>query len=629
MAEQVQAQGFDPINYGAGTGWLDYYNLLSQMLTQQGASQAATGSSVLGQLTNFLTSPTSGPLGLAATAAYGNPQGIAAATQGKGFDNSAYQSRFEKVLDDLLGYTGNINKQASDIPVVDPNKAPAPTPENAAKAPNVAQDWIRAWEAYNPGQQHPQRKEFGLAMGGILSRMFGGKVPGAQEGLKIPGAPEMPGAPDNPLAGLTGLAEGAEKWVGAGGKANDYWATIQQIGRLAQNVEKAFQSDLYRGDNEEFMLKSKQIAPADPRNMRVSEPVRQVGTSLGLKEGTPEFEYLWKVLANADWGGVSGQYQSDPTALARDLLMKFRPQADASGLWLPRPQGFADGGVTLAGQPHWIVDDNGYPVAAITEDGAPENVRGLKNGGVEVTPLRPDRFEKYTGQEPSESDMWGRMLARMEVAPRMPGAATGQKLMFPDYAGGSAPGGVDTDPGPGSNMIPTWGGPTAPRDRGVSYGTDAAPKTIDDLFKSVAGAPGANSFEQYARLLGGALASNTTMGDAASALNAGRAPTQLPSKQQLSTMSPSQRAGYMAMLQQMGIIQSPEDFAHYVGQFTPAGLKKGGKLPPPGEGGRFAALSGKLAKREGVRDPDALAASIGRKKYGKGRMAKMAAAGRK
>lgn len=50
--------------------------------------------------------------------------------------------------------------------------------------------------------------------------------------------------------------------------------------------------------------------------------------------------------------------------------------------------------------------------------------------------------------------------------------------------------------------------------------------------------------------------------------------------------------------------------------------------PRLGSGGRFKALTSKLAKR-GVRDPKALAASIGRKKYGPAKMARMAAAGRK
>ena len=47
-----------------------------------------------------------------------------------------------------------------------------------------------------------------------------------------------------------------------------------------------------------------------------------------------------------------------------------------------------------------------------------------------------------------------------------------------------------------------------------------------------------------------------------------------------------------------------------------------------GMGGRFAKLKGQLAKK-GVKDPAALAASIGRKKYGAKKMASMAAKGRK
>jgi hypothetical protein len=47
-----------------------------------------------------------------------------------------------------------------------------------------------------------------------------------------------------------------------------------------------------------------------------------------------------------------------------------------------------------------------------------------------------------------------------------------------------------------------------------------------------------------------------------------------------------------------------------------------------GEGGRFRAMVAKLKKR-GVKDPKALAAFVGRKKYGKERFQKMAAAGRR
>lgn len=51
--------------------------------------------------------------------------------------------------------------------------------------------------------------------------------------------------------------------------------------------------------------------------------------------------------------------------------------------------------------------------------------------------------------------------------------------------------------------------------------------------------------------------------------------------------------------------------------------------PKLGSGARFAALKGKLSHRPGVTNPGALAAYIGRKKYGSKKMASMSAAGRK
>ncbi len=49
---------------------------------------------------------------------------------------------------------------------------------------------------------------------------------------------------------------------------------------------------------------------------------------------------------------------------------------------------------------------------------------------------------------------------------------------------------------------------------------------------------------------------------------------------------------------------------------------------PLGQGGRFAALEQKLAKRPGVHDPGALAAYIGRQKYGAKRFAALSRGGR-
>lgn len=50
---------------------------------------------------------------------------------------------------------------------------------------------------------------------------------------------------------------------------------------------------------------------------------------------------------------------------------------------------------------------------------------------------------------------------------------------------------------------------------------------------------------------------------------------------------------------------------------------------PLGQGGRFKALENKLAHRPGVTNPGALAAYIGRKKYGNKRFAKLSAGGRR
>jgi hypothetical protein len=54
-----------------------------------------------------------------------------------------------------------------------------------------------------------------------------------------------------------------------------------------------------------------------------------------------------------------------------------------------------------------------------------------------------------------------------------------------------------------------------------------------------------------------------------------------------------------------------------------------GRKPKLGSGARFKRLTRSLAGRKNVRNPKAVAAAIGRKKYGKKRMAKMSAAGRR
>lgn len=50
---------------------------------------------------------------------------------------------------------------------------------------------------------------------------------------------------------------------------------------------------------------------------------------------------------------------------------------------------------------------------------------------------------------------------------------------------------------------------------------------------------------------------------------------------------------------------------------------------PLGQGGRFQALENKLGGRPGVSNPGALAAYIGRKKYGAKKMGSLSAKGRR
>jgi hypothetical protein len=61
------------------------------------------------------------------------------------------------------------------------------------------------------------------------------------------------------------------------------------------------------------------------------------------------------------------------------------------------PGGAPGGAVTVGGQPHWIVDSMGNPVAALSEDGQKETVKG--KGGVEVIPQNPARKAAYTASK--------------------------------------------------------------------------------------------------------------------------------------------------------------------------------------------------------------------------------------
>lgn len=82
----------------------------------------------------------------------------------------------------------------------------------------------------------------------------------------------------------------------------------------------------------------------------------------------------------------------------------------------------------------------------------------------------------------------------------------------------------------------------------------------------------------------------------------------------------------------LAVKQALEKMGEPKGQKVRPGSRKGGKSEPAsrapaGKGSRFKALKSKLSKKKSVRDPGALAAAIGRSKFGKGKFQRMAAKG--
>jgi len=76
----------------------------------------------------------------------------------------------------------------------------------------------------------------------------------------------------------------------------------------------------------------------------------------------------------------------------------YDPQIDS----LSTPSFASGGGVTVGGAPHWITDRFMRPVAAITEDGKDETVKG--KGGVEVIPTDPKRKANYLDRKKGEKN---------------------------------------------------------------------------------------------------------------------------------------------------------------------------------------------------------------------------------
>jgi hypothetical protein len=94
--------------------------------------------------------------------------------------------------------------------------------------------------------------------------------------------------------------------------------------------------------------------------------------------------------------------------------------------------------------------------------------------------------------------------------------------------------------------------------------------------------------------------------------------------------NPTERPSKFAAVK--AVKQALEKMGEPRGKKVRAGSRRGGKSEPAsrapaGRGGRFKALKRKLSRQKGVKNPGALAAAIGRSKFGKGRFQRMAAKG--
>ncbi len=188
------------------------------------ASTNYTTSSGIGKdlLTNLITlakDPAAGPLGLSAFAQYGGgAQNVAAGTGGAGIANP-HAALLDTILSSLT--KNALSAQAPDPSAttapIDPNKAPALTPEQAAKAPNEAPSNF----GFSSPEEASKMHDYFVAKG---------MIPAAKRGATIPlpspiPALNIPSGGNSFIHDVMGLA--AEKYKAAGGDEGTFWKTVQ------------------------------------------------------------------------------------------------------------------------------------------------------------------------------------------------------------------------------------------------------------------------------------------------------------------------------------------------------------------------------------------------------------------
>ncbi len=567
----------NPFDYYLGSGFLPYQIDAENADTNFAGVQSQTGLGLLGALTQMLTNPTGGPLGLAAAARFGGPQSRATATDGQGIDTSKEQSVYDQLVESLSGFASGINAQPGDV---------AFNGEDSGGGGNATS--IQGGVPHNappvigPGMQIPtggntdwasymgapsivnDRTDWSAYMDDIMGLMGGGRVPlkSYAEGGKV----DLAKYSDEQLAkfgGRTLIKASREQ-----GSPRDFGSQMQNIAALMP------------------MLASGAINP------RTAFPDQTIPFY-----GTQASRYNMPTLADLPPELIQMLMQQNAQSLPYPTLADPGPQ------WNALPSGLKDGGVVemedgggmqIGGAPHFIVDADGNKVAALTEDGKPEEVKGV--GGVEVIPLDPMRNALYESRK-QQAEMANAIAQKEEeLQPTQKVDPNKLPMMTPDTAaqtpnimpkeianlelGGFAMlpeqwrGGGDV----GSVRLPTQGGPSGNRQTQIGDRTDFKAddgRTIEDMLSVMQPGLDESNQSQFAQMLGGFLSDNNEAIplEALRSLNAGRAPEKLLSSTDMATLDTSTQAHYAALLQQMGIIDSPQQLIDQQRKFAPTALR--------------------------------------------------------
>ena len=100
------------------------------------------------------------------------------------------------------------------------------------------------------------------------------------------------------------------------------------------------------------------------------------------------------------------------------------------------------GQITVQGEPHWIVDNQGNPRAAISEDGKKETIKG--RGGIEVIPMTEPRKSQYmsTKKNVPGRKLGGKVNSRRTAPSRRLGSSAGNSKKTLSGTRANLPGGM-------------------------------------------------------------------------------------------------------------------------------------------------------------------------------------------